>query len=92
MKKKSLAMLLSLAMSLGILSACGEKAETPGSGDTIKIGVFEPLTGSNAAGGQMTVEGIELAHKKVSEVLGKKVEIVIVDNKSEKVEAANAVS
>lgn len=92
MKKKALALTLTALMALGILSACGNKAATPGSGDTIKIGVFEPLTGANAAGGQMTVEGIKLANEKMSEVLGKKVELVIVDNKSEKVEAANAVS
>lgn len=92
MKKKALALTLTALMALGILSACGNKAATPGSGDTIKIGVFEPLTGANAAGGQMTVEGIKLANEKMSEVLGKKVELIIVDNKSEKVEAANAVS
>ncbi|MBZ2175902.1 ABC transporter substrate-binding protein [Schnuerera sp. xch1] len=63
-----------------------------GSSDVIKIGVFEPITGVNAAGGEMTVEGIELANETMPEVLGKEVEIVIVDNKSDKVEAANAVS
>ncbi len=60
--------------------------------DIIKIGVFEPMTGHSAAGGEMTVEGIELALEVKSEVLGKKIEVVIVDNKSDKVEAANAVS
>ncbi|WP_286974307.1 ABC transporter substrate-binding protein [Acetomicrobium sp. UBA5826] len=59
--------------------------------DVIKIGVYEPLTGQNAFGGQLTVEGIQLAHEQAPEVLGKKVELVIVDNKSDKVEAANAV-
>lgn len=58
--------------------------------DIIKIGVFEPMTGANAAGGAMEVEGIELANKLYPEVLGKKVELVVVDNKSDKVEAANA--
>lgn len=60
--------------------------------EVIKIGVFEPMTGANAAGGEMTVEGIELALELKGEVLGKKVEIIVVDNKSDKVEAANAVS
>jgi len=50
------------------------------------------MTGGNAAGGEMTVEGIKLANEKVGEVLGKKVELVILDNKSDKVEAANAAS
>lgn len=59
--------------------------------DTIKIGVYLPLTGQNAFGGQLELEGVQLAHKKMSSVLGKKVELIIVDNKSDKVEAANAV-
>ena len=50
--------------------------------DVIKIGVYEPLTGQNAFGGQLTVEGIQLAQEQAPEVLGKKVELVIVDNKS----------
>ncbi|MHC5307384.1 ABC transporter substrate-binding protein [Bartonella sp. LJL80] len=59
--------------------------------DPIKIGVYLPLTGQNAFGGQLELEGVQLAHKKMPEVLGRKVELVIVDNKSDKVEAANAV-
>jgi len=59
--------------------------------NTVRIGVFLPLTGQNAFGGQLELEGVQLAHKKVGEVLGKKVELFVVDNKSEKVEAANAV-
>ncbi len=60
--------------------------------DVIKIGVFNCLTGQNAFGGQLELEGTQLAHKEIPEVLGKKVELVIVDNKSDKVEAANAVT
>ncbi len=63
-----------------------EKAES----NVIKIGVFEPLTGANAAGGELEVEGIKMANEMYPEVLGKKIELVIVDNKSDKVEAANA--
>jgi branched-chain amino acid transport system substrate-binding protein len=63
--------------------------------DVIKIGVFEPMTGANAAGGAMEVEGITLANElnPTGVVGGKtyKVELVVVDNKSDKVEAANAV-
>lgn len=58
--------------------------------DTIKIGVFEPLTGANGAGGADEYDGIKLANKLAPTVLGKKVELVAVDNKSDKVEAANA--
>lgn len=62
------------------------------SAQPIKIGVFEPMTGPSAAGGEMTVEGIELAWELKREVLGREVQIIVVDNKSDKVEAANAVS
>lgn len=61
---------------------------------TVKIGVFEPMTGANAAGGAMEVEGIKLANQLYPTVkVGEKeykIELVVVDNKSDKVEAANA--
>ena len=63
-------------------------------GNVIKIGVFEPMTGANAAGGALEVEGIKLANElnPTVEIGGKtyKVELVIADNRSDKVEAANA--
>ncbi len=59
--------------------------------ETIKIGVYLPITGGNAIGGQLELDGVKLAHKDMPTVLGKKVELVVVDNKSDKVEAANAV-
>jgi len=59
--------------------------------DTVKIGVYLPLTGQMAYGGQLELEGIQMAHKEAPTVLGKKVELFVVDNKSDKVEAANAV-
>ncbi len=40
----------------------------------------------------MEVEGIQLANELYPTALGKKIELVIVDNKSDKVEAANAVT
>ncbi|KXG78452.1 ABC transporter substrate-binding protein [Thermotalea metallivorans] len=60
-------------------------------GGIIKIGVFEPLTGGAASGGEMTLEGIQLANELFPEVLGKKIELVIEDNKSDKLEATKAV-
>lgn len=100
--KKILLIMLSLVLVVGSLAGCSSNnAPSNGNGgspsggassDVIKIGVFEPMTGASAAGGQMTVDGIKLAHEKIGEVLGKKVELVIVDNKTDKVEAANAAS
>ena len=60
--------------------------------EVIKVGVFNCLTGQNAFGGQLELEGTQLAHSLNPTILGKKVELVIVDNKSDKVEAANAVT
>ena len=59
--------------------------------ETVKIGVYLPITGGNAIGGQLELDGVKLAHKLNPTVDGKKIEIVVVDNKSDKVEAANAV-
>jgi len=58
--------------------------------DVIKIGVNETMTGWGAAYGDMTWKGIQLAHEQKPEVLGKKIELVLVDNKSEKSESALA--
>ena len=60
--------------------------------EIIKVGVFNCLTGQNAFGGQLELEGTQLAHSLFPTIAGKKVELVVVDNKSDKVEAANAVT
>ncbi|UYO61490.1 ABC transporter substrate-binding protein [Acetobacterium wieringae] len=90
--KKPLSVLLSLALVVTMAAGCSSGTTTTSSGDSdvIKIGVFEPLTGANAAGGELEVEGVELANKLRPEVLGKKVELVIADNKSDKAEATTA--
>jgi len=75
-----------LAASVSIVACSSSSTDS----DVIKIGVFEPLTGANGAGGADEYDGIKLANKLFPEVLGKKVQLVVVDNKSDKVEAANA--
>jgi len=87
MSKKLCVLLVVVAMLVVSVPVVG--AAEP---DVIKIGVFEPMTGALAAGGEQTWEGIELAKEEVKEVLGKPIEVVLVDNKSEKVEAANAMA
>ena len=59
--------------------------------EPVRIGVYLPLTGQNAFGGQLELEGVQLAHQEFPEVLGRKVELFVVDNKSDRVESANAV-
>jgi branched-chain amino acid transport system substrate-binding protein len=94
----SILLVMLLVLSLG-LTACSKPADAPEAEeaaegttdeDVIKIGVFEPITGANAAGGALEVEGAKLANELYPEVLGKKVELVIADNKSDVVEAASA--
>jgi len=90
MRVKKIFSLLTLAaiMAAGVsLSGCSNSGSNS---DVIKIGVFEPLTGANGAGGADEHDGIKLANKLFPTVLGKKVQLVVVDNKSDKVEAANA--
>ncbi|OPX39146.1 MAG: branched-chain amino acid ABC transporter substrate-binding protein [Desulfobacteraceae bacterium 4484_190.3] len=58
---------------------------------TVRIGVYLPMTGPVAAYGQMEWAGIQTANKLMPKVLGKKVELFLVDTKSGKIEAANAV-
>ncbi len=87
MSRKVLSVLLIVAALVSFV-AMVEAAEP----EVIKIGVYEPMTGAMAAGGQQTWEGIELAKEQVKEVLGKPIEVVLVDNKSEKTEAANAMA
>ena len=48
--------------------------------EPIKIGVYLPLTGQNAFGGQLELEGVQLALKDMPEVLGRPIELVVVDN------------
>jgi len=56
------------------------------------IGGFLPMTGAVAAYGQDAKAGIEIAMEMKPEVLGKKLNFVIADTKSDKIEAANAMS
>ncbi|MCK9350771.1 MAG: ABC transporter substrate-binding protein [Clostridiaceae bacterium] len=85
--KKLIAIFLVAFIVLGFTVGCNGGG---GKGDVIKIGVFEPFTGANASGGELTYEGIEIALEQVPEVLGRKIEVIKVDNKSETAEAANA--
>lgn len=76
-----------LSAALLFIAICAGTAAA----DSVKIGVYLPITGGNAVGGQLELDGVKLAHKQYPTVDGKKIELVVVDNKSDKVEAANAV-
>lgn len=58
--------------------------------ETIKIGVTQPLTGAFAASGNYVAQGAKIAEDEVNAaggVLGKKIELIIEDNKSNPTEA-----
>lgn len=56
----------------------------------IKIAAVLPITGASSAFGQQGKQGLLLANEMYPKVLGQNVEIIFIDTKSEKVEAANA--
>lgn len=60
--------------------------------DNLKFGVYLPMTGGVAAYGKMEWAGIQIAKSMEPEVLGKKIDLMLVDTKSEQIEASNAVS
>lgn len=83
---------LALCMMLTMGTGCGG---TTGAGaDVIKIGVFEPSSGDNGAGGKQEVLGIEYANSVLNtvEIGGKtyKLQLEIVDNESSTDKAPSA--
>ena len=94
--KKLIALLLALVMVLS-LAACGgggseeteatEAAEAAASNsDVIYFGMSTPITGNNAEGGVMMTVGAQLAIDDINAaggINGKKVELKIMDNKSD---------
>ncbi|MBQ9504099.1 MAG: ABC transporter substrate-binding protein, partial [Lachnospiraceae bacterium] len=89
------------------LAACGSSAGTPAadntqaaggasSGDTIRIGVFEPSTGDSASGGKKEILGMQYANSETPtvEAGGKtyNVELVYADNGSSADKAPSAAS
>ncbi|MCI5969296.1 ABC transporter substrate-binding protein [Helicobacter sp.] len=75
-----------LAMSL----ACGMLASTL-SAETIKIGVVLPISGAVGGFGELGKRGIDLAYKAQNTTKnGDSIELILIDNKSDKIESANA--
>ena len=86
--KKLLSVMAVSALAMGLFTGCGGE-EKAADQNVVKVVVFLPLTGDNAAGGELELRGIKLANQLHPEVLGKKVELVVADNKSDKAEAAS---
>ncbi|MFN6992119.1 MAG: ABC transporter substrate-binding protein [Fervidobacterium sp.] len=58
----------------------------------VKLGALLPLTGGVSAFGDLVKKGIDLAHEEKGTVLGEKIEVIYMDTRSEKTEAANGIS
>ena len=100
---KMIALAVTGALSVGMLSACSGTSSNPGgsegggSGDkVIKIGVFEPSTGDSASGGKKEMLGMQYANYETPTVdVGGEtytVELVYADNASTTDKALTAAS
>lgn len=94
--KKVFAITLAACLSASMVAGCstGSSSSASGGEKVVKIGVFEPTTGENGGGGFQELLGMRYAkqtHPTVK-IGGEeyKVELVEVDNKSDKTEAVNA--
>lgn len=93
MKKKLFLLSLVAVCSLSLLTSCGQQ-EFEITDGTIKLGVFEPASGDNGAGGKQETLGVQYANSVIPnvEIDGKEypVELVIVDNESDNSKAVTA--
>ena len=94
--KKFLSIVLCACMLCAMLAGCGSSNSPAAAveGDVLKVGIFEPATGENGAGGMQEVLGARYANQVVPSVTvnGKeyKIELVEVDNQSDKTAAVTA--
>lgn len=82
-----------LLMAAGALLA-GSVISSAIAQETIKIGVTQPLTGAFAASGNYVAQGAKIAEDEINKaggVLGKKIQLIIEDNKSNPTEAVSTV-
>ena len=91
-KNRALFALVIVALLVGSLVAgCGKSSDA----NKIKIGLLNEMTGGNATFGTSSANGAKMAFKEINAkggVLGKQIEAVIADNKSEPSESANAMT
>ena len=91
-KNHVLFVLIIVALLVGSLVAgCGKSSDA----NKIKIGLLNEMTGGNATFGTSSANGAKMAFKELNAkggVLGKQIEAVIADNKSEPSESANAMT
>ncbi len=101
--KKYLALILACLMLVALFTGCGQGATKDDPADNggastgekvVKIGVFEPASGDNGAGGKQEALGVQYANKvqPTVEIAGEtyKVELVTADNQSSNDKAPSA--
>ena len=101
--KKKLTIIVCLALVIAATCGCTtfnnfrnaffspEATETQPDQNTIKIGVYEPLSGQYREQGNLERIGIELAHELYPQVAGKEVELIYADNQSDMYAAETAI-
>ena len=85
---------LAAAAGAVLLAGCNQSASPGAGGDTIKIGEFASLTGSEATFGQSSHRGTQLAIDELNAgggVLGKKIQLLTEDNQSQAGQSATVV-
>ena len=91
--KKIIALVLVACMALA-LCACGGSSDKDSKEKVVKIGVYEPQSGKNGAGGKQEILGMQYANLKTPtvEIGGEtyKVELVYADNESDDAKAVTA--
>ena len=71
MRKKALAVMLTAAMVSAVLTGCGGNggsaagSEANSGAKVVKIGVYEPASGDNGAGGKQETLGMQYANSKI---------------------------
>lgn len=96
---RELALFLVVILAAVSLSACatldafvesisGPKAEPEG---TVRIGVFEPMSGPDKQMGELEIRGIQLANELYPMVMKKQVELIYADNQSDVTVAEQAI-
>jgi len=93
--KNSIKIVFAALLVLTLVFAFGSCQRRQAEEGVVRIGVYEPLTGANAAGGALELAGVQLANElyPTVQVGGRtyRVELFIEDNRSDRVEAPNVV-
>ncbi|MCH4157103.1 MAG: ABC transporter substrate-binding protein [Acidaminococcaceae bacterium] len=90
--KKFVSIALVSTIALGLLAGCGGPKKNA---NVIQLGIIAEMTGNNASYGNSIANGAKMAAKELNAkggLLGKQVEFVVADTKSEPAESANAMS